>query len=811
MRVGISWLDVKLGIRMLARYPGLSIAGGLAIVMVVVCGAAAGMFHAVVFGALPFGDGGRIVAIENWDTRENRPHPVAFEDFAAWRGMTSLDAVGAYRLVTRNVAIEGEAAEPVRVAEIGAEAFAIARVAPRLGRYLAPEDERDGAPPVIVIGHAEWQRRFAGDPRVIGRTLLVGGTPATIVGVMPEGFGFPVNERHWVPLRLVPSDFAHAPAPSSMPYKQMPPGAVHAFGRLAPGADLAAAQAELAVLGERASQASPATHAHVRPRVLPYTRWFFDEQHDGEIFLVQGLVLLLLGLVGANVAVLVYARTAARRMEIAVRTALGASRGRIVGQMFVEGLVLSGAAAAAGLMLAGIIRSELAAYIPWHLAPFWVTTSATSSIVLAYVAALALLGGVVIGVIPAMQATSRRAQAGLQHAASSASGWRIGRTYGVLMVAQVAVTVAILPYALSTAWTSVRDALADPGYPAGQFLTARIDVEPGLPPAAAAARLRDRRAEIARRLAAEPGVTDVTFLAGLPGGEPARRIEIEGEPVFRQVGVGRIGVDFVPLFEVPVLAGRPFAAGDTGAGGRHVVVNRSFARHVLGGAALGRRIRPATGEPGPWLEVVGVIEDVPATATGPALAQARLYLPAGEEDAGLGLLAARVRAGEPAKFASRLREVAAAVDPGLLLDDVRPMMALVRDQRRAAQVGAGAAGFFTLSLLLLSATGLYALMSFTVTQRRREIGIRVALGATTGRLLRSIFARALGQLAAGIVLGMAVAGMVAFETGGESTGAAGLLMLPIVAVFVLAVGLLAVAGPTRRGLRIEPSEALKEG
>ncbi|MBA3886999.1 MAG: hypothetical protein H0X67_14900, partial [Acidobacteria bacterium] len=164
--------------------------------------------------------------------------------------------------------------------------------------------------------------------------------------------------------------------------------------------------------------------------------------------------------------------------------------------------------------------------------------------------------------------------------------------------------------------------------------------------------------------------------------------------MFREVGVGRIGV--VPLLDVPVLAGRAFAAGDTGAGGRHVAVNRSFARHVLGGDALGRRIRPATGEPGPWFEVVGVSEGVPASATGPALAQARLYHPAGEGDAGLGLLAARVRAGEPAEFVSRLCAVAAAVDPGLLLDDVRPMMALVRDQRRAAQVGAGAAGFFTL-------------------------------------------------------------------------------------------------------------------
>jgi putative ABC transport system permease protein len=805
VRLGVSWLDVKLGIRMLVRYPGLSFAAGLAIAVVVVCGAAAGIFDAVVNGTLPFDEGDRVVAIENWDTRQNRPAAHTLNDFLAWREMTTLQDVGAYRLVKRNVAAVGLPAEPARIAEISTSSFRIANVAPVLGRHLTADDEAPGAAPVIVIGHDEWMRRFARDPHVLGRTLQVGETASTVVGVMPEGFGFPVNERYWIPLRVEPSDYAHEQRPSSMPYKDMPHGVIHVFGRLADGADVAAAQAEIALIGQRAAIASPATHAYIRPRVLPYTRWFFDEQHDGEIFLVQGVVALLLGVVGANVAVLVYARTAARRIEVAVRSALGASRMRIVGQLFAEGLVLSLAAAALGLVLAAILRSELTGLIPWHLAPFWVDTTVTSGTVLTYVLALAVFGGVIVGVIPALQVTSRRAQSSLQHAASSTSAWKIGRTYGALIVTQVALAVAILPFAVSSTWTSVREAFTDPGFAAGEFLTARLEVEGDF---------RNRRAELVRRLESEPGVSRVILLSAVPGSEPKERIEIEGNGTAREVRVGTIGIGFVEAFDIAVLSGRPFDAADVQPFSRHAIVNRTFAEKIIGGNALGRRIRSVASPESaaaPWLEIVGVVEDFPAAPARSTAADARLYQLVAPEDNRLTLLALRVNNGAPAAFASRLREIATEVHSSLMLRDLRPMDTALRQQRIGLQLGAWVSGFITASLLLLSATGLYALMAFTVTQRRREIAIRVALGANAGNLLRGVFSRALWQLAAGIAVGVVLAALVDVEGGGELTGGAGLWMLFPVAAFVLAVGLVAVAGPARRGLSIEPSETLKEG
>jgi putative ABC transport system permease protein len=806
----MSWLDLKLGFRMLVRYPGLSFAGGLGIVLVILCGTIAGLFDAVINGTLPFEQGDRIVAIENWDASQNTPAP---HDLETWRReLKTVQGVGGYRLVSRNVASAASsfgaaAAEggslPVRIAEISASAFTIARVPPVLGRYLLAGDEAEGASPVIVIGYDEWQRRFAGDPGIVGQTLQVGAMPTTVVGVMPKGFGFPVNERYWTPLHLTPSDYTNRQAPSNMPYKTMPHGVIQVFGRLADGTDLAAAQAELNVIGQRAAADDPSTHAHVRPQVLRYTRWFFKEQHDGEIFLVWGLLALVLGVVGANVAVLVYARTATRRIEIALRSAIGASRVRIVGQMFVEGLVLSAVAAAVGLLIAIAAQRELAGLVTWEQMPFWVNTSVTSPTVLSYVLGVAVLGAVVVGAIPALQATGRRAQTGLQQAAAGSSAWRIGRTYGVLIVVQVALAVAILPYALSTAWTSIRDARVDPGFAAHEFLTARLDID-------AATAVPNRRAEVARRLETVPGVSDVIFLTGVPGSEPAAEIEVEHQGS-RDVHAGDIGADFVKVFGIPVLAGRAFDARDLDPSSRHVLVNRTFARDVLGDNSIGRLVREVRArqpQPGPWLEIVGVIEDFPATSSA-TVSNARLYRPVAAGDPRLALLAVRARGTTSATLATRVREFTAEVDANLLLRDVRSMDAVLRDQQIAARLGAWVAGLATASLLLLSATGLYALMAFTVAQRRREIGIRIALGAHPRAVVRGIVSRALWQLAIGIVIGMAIAAAFDNGTASEFTGGAGLRILPLVAAFVLLIGLAAAAGPARRALSIEPTEALR--
>lgn len=259
---------------------------------------------------------------------------------------------------------------------------------------------------------------------------------------------------------------------------------------------------------------------------------------------------------------------------------------------------------------------------------------------------------------------------------------------------------------------------------------------------------------------------------------------------------------------IPLLAGRSFAARDVGAATNPVIVNRTFADRHIGGNAVGHRFRGIgdAGRPGPWLEIVGVISDFPVPPT-PSLAGPRMYSPAGRGEAGDLLLAVKLRGVTPTAFAPRLRALVSDVDSGLQLRQMRPMDELLGFQEIELRLTATISGLITFSVLLLSATGLYALMAFTVAQRRREIGLRAALGANPFRLMTTIMSRSLWQLGAGVGVGTALSVLMFSE--GELTGEMSVWMLPLLVACVLAVGLLAAATPARRALKIQPTEALR--
>ncbi|HEX6040338.1 ABC transporter permease [Longimicrobium sp.] len=826
MKTGISWIDLRLGLRMLFKNPGITLVGGMAMAVAIAIGAAMfGFSHALLNPRLPLDEGHRIVAVENRDVWSDNPQRPSLHDFAGWRQeLRTIREVSAYRDVTRNLISPDGSAEPVRLAEMSASGFRVARVAPALGRALVEEDEQPGAPPVVVIGHDVWRTRFNGDSRIVGQTVRLGNAVHTVVGVMPEGFAFPVNHDWWIPLRLSPA----GPAPGEGPE-------VFVFGRLAPGAGRDQAQAELDAAGRRAAAAYPDTHADLRPQVLKYTDPAMGVQDIGwEITLIHALISLLLVVVAVNVGVLIYARTATRRGEIAIRTALGASRRRIVAQLFAEALVLASASAVAGLLLAGaglrMAHAILKAEIPLASA-FWLDLGLRPATVL-YVMGLTVLAAVISGVLPALGATGRRAQESLRQLGGG-TGLRLGRTWTVLIVTQVAFAVGAIPVVLGVAANEMGEVLTRPLFPEDEFLSGGLEMDPD-PPAGTdaevyrrelAAGFAVRQQEVVRRLRAEPWVADVAVGTSLPGlgGWTAIQVERPGTVQGASqhiVTVNRVDGDYLAAFGSTVLAGRGLGAADADTAARTVVVNQAFVRRYLqNGDVLGHRVRfgwpkkPRPGQqeppPEPWHEIVGVVADVHANVVAPELAQPGIFRALVPGQLSRAELVVRVRGDDVPAYLARMRAVTAAVDPTLRLEP-RVLREVYGQERSAVGLMGLVLGAVILSVLGLSAAGIYAMMSFTVTQRRREIALRAALGADPRRLLSGIFARSLRQLALGGALGIAAAVALNLAMEGSVFHGRSVFLVPAVCLVMMVVGMLAAVGPARRGLRIHPMEALRD-
>ena len=821
---GLAWvggwsLDLKLGARMLGKYPGLAIVGGLGMALTTAIGAGAyAVFNTYFYPDLPLHEGDRVVMVANWDPTLRNADSWALHDVVTLRReLRSVVDVGAFRTIRRNLILPTGQGEPINVAEMTAAGFRVARAAPLLGRPLLDSDERREAPPVIVIGHDVWQSRFGSDPAVIGRALQLGRIAHTIVGVMPADFGFPVSHSYWVPLR---TDLTTTPTRSV--------GAEYeVFGRLAPGATPASAQAELAVVrrGLELDRSHPRADL-LQPRVLPYTDVFAEgEGGDGgiEVMLMQLLVSMLLVLVALNVAMLVYARTVARTVEIAVRTALGASRARIVTQLFAEAFVLSVLSSLVGLGLVAFGLRQFDAVVAivseTGRAPFWITPGLSLGTVL-YALGLAVLGAVIVGVLPALRATGaqlRSAMVGLGDGAKA----QLGPTWTFFIVAQVAMAVMALPPALLKGHELVQQALQDPGFPAEEFLAARyaIDGADGASPATArrarelADSARRTHVDLIARLSSETAVVGATIAERIPGGERIVYIDVEGGATNTQIRAGYVDAKYFEVFGARVVEGRRFGAADAAlASHRPVIVNRSFAREYLGGgAAVGRRLRYRSEVDSimPWLDVVGVVDDFPAGYRNPSESSGRIYHLATPGELMAGIVMVRLRGQTPRAFTPTMQRIATSVDPTLQLPRLSSLDAMYVQRGRLMGLLALVVALLTGSVVLLSAAGIHALMSFTINQRRREIGVRAALGADARRILSGVLARAARQLALGIMVGLALALVFDQYTGGEFMGGQGAIVVPVVATFMLLVGLIAAAGPARRGLRVQPTEALR--
>jgi putative ABC transport system permease protein len=807
---GVQWIDVKLAGRMLVRHPGLTLVGGLALAIGIPVSIAPIQLLLAINGRLPFEDADRIVSLRHIRQPGPGHDTPTLHDYERWKeALTSFEVLAAARRRQENVIDEAGLVEVRMGVEMTASAFAVPRVQPLLGRALLESDEARGTTPVVVIGHELWQTRFGGAGDVLGRTLRFGRTVRTVVGVMPPGFLFPHRNTFWVPLQVRAIDYEVGKAPE-----------VWVFGRLRAGVTREQAGTELAAIGQRMAADHPDVYQKLRPEVAEFVHAISGLTADMDHALpMYAMCLLLLAVTSGNVGTLMLARAATRSNEIAIRNALGASRGRLVMQLFVEALVLSTVAAVVGLGAAELAVTRLE-FLELHM-PFWFDLS-VKPVTIVIAGGLVLFSAAVAGLLPAIKATGNRVYMTLQRQSSGGGGLRFGKAATVLIVVEIAIAVGGLSGAAAVTRRSLFAPFDGVDIPMEHSLTTELRLIPTgtLLDAPSArkfpARLKELQEETTRRLAAEPGVRSVTFASALPGMRHGRsRVEIESAaassgPV---VNVAHVEPTFFSTLEQRMIRGRDFTASDLKAKERPVIVNRSFVDRVLQGKdPLGvriRHIRLPEQPPDAWHEIVGVVGDLGMNVVDPSRG-AGVYHVIAPGQIHPAHLVVQVE-GDALAFAPRLRTILTDIDPDVLLRNPTRLDGVFSEVLWEAQFSSAAFSAIAIAGLVLSAASLYALMAFSVAQRTREIGIRTALGAGPSRIIGAVVRRAILQLIVGVGIGAGLAAAIVPEVLNEYTQTQNWrTMLVGATIAMTAIGLLACAVPTRRALRIQPLEALRE-
>jgi putative ABC transport system permease protein len=827
--VRFSLLDLKLGGRMLVKHPALTVIGTIAVAFAIAIGTVAfEIARQALFPSIPLPDANAIVALRNWNVVTRGSIGASRRDYTIWKsGLTRITDIGAIVLQDRNIAVGTGAGEPVTVADVTASTFAMTRVPALMGRTLLEADERPDAQDVVVVGYDFWQNKLGGATDVVGRIIHVSGTPFTIIGVMPRRYGFPKRNGVWRPLHL-----------DRLP--ETSPRLFYVFGRVAQGHTRDEASAEFVALGARTAATFPETHHDLRAQIIPLPDAVSSLPAAASIVLasINIFLVLLIALVCGNVALLLFARATSRQTEIVIRAALGASRGRIITQLFAEALVLCAAGAIVGLVVANFAIGWTWTMIEGQKGdlPFWITTSLSASTV-AYALGLTVFAAAIAGVVPAVKVTSGGVDARLRAASSGGGGIQFGGVWTGVIVAQIALTT-LLPLPLGGVredFVHARDVSA--GFEADAFLTATLGLDRldgaaargDTLPAARATRFETRYETLADRLRREPGVLGVTYASELPlMYHGARTIELDPGPAAPRSPnwctegycAAAVSIDprFFDVIGAPVRRGRSLTLADADQNARSVLVNEFFVNQVLDGRnPIGRQIRflsppgrRAVGKerPEPWLQIVGVVPDLGLPNNPGDLGRARIYRATLPKDAGPLHLAIHLRA-DPERFAPRLRELAQAVDPSLRVIDPKPLSRVFETEVDYSAFWYHAVIVLTIVTLLLSLSGVYAVTAFAVARRTREIGVRIALGARPKHVLVAVFKRPAIQIALGIgvgaIMALVVGAQATMDVRGEDFARTAICVLST----AVCCGLACIV-PTRRALRIQPTEALKD-
>ena len=806
-----AWQDIRYGIRMLRKQPGFTLIATVTLALGV--GAAATMFSvvdAVLVRPLPYAEAERLAMVwENvnlpaYKNAANTPAPGNFRDWRA-RSRTFVD-LAAIRSASWSLTDGGE---PIRVEGemVSASIFDLLKVGPAVGRVFTPDEDRASPARVVILGHGLWADRFGSSAAIVGQTIHLNDEPYIVVGVMPRGFHFPdPDDQLWVPLGLTPAQLAN----HGSHYLRV-------LGRLKPGVTLAQAQADLEGIAGQLTTEYPQSNTGVGVAVRSLLDQIVGDVRT-PLLVVFGIVGLVLLMVCANTGNLLLARSSAREREFAVRTALGASRFRMLRQLVAESLVLASGGAVFGIALAAWGIHVLRSLAPPNLPR--VEDLAINARVAIFDAVVALAAGALCGVVAAFPGERRPLNESLKdQAPGSAGGGRRQRLRGLLVVVETALGIVVLVGAGLLLRSFVQLAQVPTGFDAERVMTFRVI----LPPARYASEPQ-RTAfyrTLAERLQALPGVTSAAAVSFLPLTMSGRTtgVSVEGEPArgsgqIRFVDFRSVSPGYFAAMRIPLRAGRDVAWSDTPATPLVILISETMARTFWPKQdAIGKRIK--LGPPGadaPWLSVAGIVGDVRqlslVTVPRPAM-----YFPAGQDrQTGDSLRDWVVRAAVvPESLMPAIRSTVWRLDPTLPISREQTLSQVRSASTATEQFDLLLVGVFAVLALVLAAVGLYGVISYGVEQRTRELGIRVALGARRFAVVWLVVAGGARLAGAGLAVGIAAAlaltrlmTSLLFGVGARDplTFAAAGLLLVVVSIAASIV-------PALRATRVDPVVALR--
>jgi predicted permease len=754
---------------------------------------------------LPYPHGERIMHIE-------RANPllgpdgmeVTQHDFVEWgQGQRSFAVLAAFHAHPVILA-DDEPASRFDGAYITPSGFDVTQVDAHIGRALLPDDAQPGAPPVIVLGYDIWLNRYDGDSAILGQTIRVNGVPTTVVGVMPARFEFPVNQNVWLPLQIDLTEFDRGGGYT-----------VQAFGRLNPGVTLDRARAEFAsiaaALAERYEQ-----NRNVTTTIKPFQQEFISVEARTVVAAMFVSVLFVLLIACANVANLMLARTAARQKDIALRAALGASRWRILVHVLTESVVLASVGAVVAYYLAdfGLEITNRALIAADRERPFWIDLSIDWK-VLVFGACAAVAAGVFAGLVPALRATRTDVNDHLKEGAkgSGSAGSRLSRT---LVTAEIALS-CILLVCSGLMIRSVVNLNAQPlGIETANLLTGRIGL-PGTmyPDQASRSRFFE---ELVKRLEAHPETLGATAAHTYPGIDGplmsyrTRNMEVPASGNLPWTNYAGVMNNYAGMLGIELRRGRWFDSRDHVTSEPVVVIDEGFAREVFQDAdPIGQQImigRPDD-ENARWRTIIGVTEPLLLDQLDDRHHPAA-FVPLEQTVGGLLTIAVRTR-GDPLAFSQTLRETVSGVDGNVPVYWVRTLDNWIWAGNFTAQLVSVLFSIFAIIAVVLAAAGIYGVLAYSVSQRRREIGVRRAMGAVEGRILNMVLGQGMLQLGIGLGIGLLCAVGFARLLSSMLRGVSPFdpLTFTVVALTLFAVASVAMLLPALRAMRVTPMEALR--